>query len=34
MNRPDWVLIGTLAMFLLMLALAAFGALHLTGVSR
>lgn len=34
MNKPDWVLYGVLALFLLMLALAAFGFLHLAEVTR
>lgn len=34
MKGPDWVLIGTLALFLLMLAFAAFGVLHFSGVTR
>jgi len=34
MNRPDWTLFGIVALVLLMLALAAFGYPHLSGVSR
>lgn len=34
MNRSDWTFFGIVALVLLMLALVAFGYLHLTGVSR
>lgn len=34
MNRSDWTFFGIVALVLLMLALAAFGYLHLTGVSQ
>lgn len=34
MNRSDWTFFGIVALVLLMLALVAFGYLHLAGVSR
>lgn len=34
MNRSDWTFFGVVALVLLMLALVAFGYLHLLGVSR
>jgi hypothetical protein len=33
-NRSDWTFFGIVALVLLMLALVAFGYLHLTGVTR
>lgn len=34
MNRSDWTFFGIVALVLLMLALVAFGYLHLTEVTR